>query len=81
MREVSMELDNIRMSSGDMQTQEHISENEEEEEENKGVVEDIIRVEMKSRNNVVVTAPASQYNVAASSSWSDVEPLFPLQTR
>ncbi|EOA33654.1 hypothetical protein CARUB_v10019823mg [Capsella rubella] len=83
MREVLMELDNIRMSSGDMQTQEHISENEEEEEENKGIVEDIVRVE--SRNNVVVTAPASQYNVVArsSSSWSDVElePLFPLQTR
>ncbi|XP_010474237.1 PREDICTED: wall-associated receptor kinase-like 9 [Camelina sativa] len=81
MREVSMELDNIRMSSGDMQPQEHISENEEEEEENRGVVEDIIRVE--SGNNVVVTAPASQYNIVAgsSSSWSDVEPLFPLQTR
>ncbi|XP_010415630.1 PREDICTED: wall-associated receptor kinase-like 9 [Camelina sativa] len=82
MREVSMELDNIRMSSGDMQPQEHISENEEEEEEeNKGVVEDIISVE--SRNNVVVTTPASQYNVVtgSSSSWSDVEPLFPLQTR
>ncbi|EFH64990.1 hypothetical protein ARALYDRAFT_476104 [Arabidopsis lyrata subsp. lyrata] len=81
MREVSMELDIIRMSSGDMQMQEYVSENEEEEEKNKGVVEDIIRVE--SRSNEVVTAPASQYNIAAasSSSWSDVEPLFPLQTR
>ncbi|KAG7586453.1 Protein kinase-like domain superfamily [Arabidopsis thaliana x Arabidopsis arenosa] len=81
MREVSMELDHIRMSSGDMQLQEYVSENEEEEEKNKGVVEDTMRVE--SRSNEVVTAPASQYNIAAasSSSWSDVEPLFPLQTR
>lgn len=36
---------------------------------------------VESMNNVAVTAPASRYNVAASySSWSDVEPLFPLQT-
>ncbi|KAG7659008.1 Wall-associated receptor kinase galacturonan-binding domain [Arabidopsis suecica] len=81
MREVSMELDSIRMSCGDMQLQECVSENEEEEEQNKGLVEDIMRAE--SRSNEFVTAPASHYNIAAasSSSWSDVEPLFPLQTR
>ncbi|KAL1187766.1 Wall-associated receptor kinase-like 9 [Cardamine amara subsp. amara] len=81
MREVSMELENIRLSSGDMQQHEHVSENEEEEEKDKGVVEDIIGV--KSGDNVVVTAPAAQYNIvaASSSSLSDVEPLFPLQTR
>lgn len=81
MREVLMELENIRLSSGDMQPYEHVSEKEEEEEKDEGVVEDIIGEE--SRNNVVVTAPASQYNMgaASSSSWSDVEPLFPLQTR
>ncbi|KAL1213652.1 Wall-associated receptor kinase-like 9 [Cardamine amara subsp. amara] len=79
MREVSMELENIRSSPGDMQPLEHVSENEEEEKDR--VVEDIIGV--KSGDNVAVTAPASQYNIvgASSSSWSDVEPLFPLQTR
>ncbi|KAL1187768.1 Wall-associated receptor kinase-like 9 [Cardamine amara subsp. amara] len=81
MREVSMELDNISLSSGDMQSHEHVTENEEEEENANGVVEDIVREEFG--NNVVVTAPASQYSIcaASSSSWSDVEPLFPLQTR
>jgi serine/threonine protein kinase len=82
MREVSMELDSIRMPCGDMQLQECVSENEEGEEQNKGLVEDIMRAE--SRSKEFVTAPASHYNniaAASSSSWSDVEPLFPLQTR
>ncbi|KAL1213653.1 Wall-associated receptor kinase-like 9 [Cardamine amara subsp. amara] len=80
MREVSMELENIHLSSGDMQEHEHVSENEEEEEKDKGVVEDITWGDLG--NNMVVTAPASQYSIvdASSSSWSDVEPLFPLQT-
>ncbi|KAG7590749.1 Protein kinase domain [Arabidopsis suecica] len=74
MRQVSMELEMIRSSPEDMQPLVYVSENEEE------AMEMNIRVE--SRNNVDVTAPASQYNVAASSSsWSDVEPLFPSQTR
>ncbi|KFK42442.1 hypothetical protein AALP_AA2G257100 [Arabis alpina] len=78
MREVSMELEKIRSSLGDMQPHEDVSENEEENDE--GVVE--INIGEESRNNTIVTAPASQYNVvASSSSWSDVEPLFPHQTR
>ncbi|VVA95879.1 unnamed protein product [Arabis nemorensis] len=78
MREVSMELEKIRSSLGDMQPHEYISENEEEEEKDGGVVE-LVNIEEESRNyNTIVTAPASQYVVAAS---SDVEPLFPHQTR
>ncbi|XP_020886043.1 wall-associated receptor kinase-like 10 [Arabidopsis lyrata subsp. lyrata] len=77
MREVSMELEKIRSSSGDMQPDEYVSENEEEREE--GVVE--VNIKVESWNNVAVTAPTYQCNNAASSSlWSDVEPLFPLQT-
>ncbi|KFK42488.1 hypothetical protein AALP_AA2G263200 [Arabis alpina] len=77
MRQVSMELEMIRSSPEDMQTHEYVSENEEEREE-EGVE---VNIEVDSRNHVAVTSPASQYNVAASSSsWSDVEPLFPSQT-
>ncbi|CAL9222252.1 unnamed protein product [Arabidopsis halleri] len=78
MREVSMELEKIRSSSGDMQPDEYVSENEEEREA--GVVE--VNIEVESWHNVAVTAPTTyQCNNAASSSlWSDVEPLFPLQT-
>ncbi|VVB11559.1 unnamed protein product [Arabis nemorensis] len=80
MREVSMELEKIRSSLGDIQPHEYVSENEDDEKDD-GVVE--IKIGEESRNyNSIVTAPASQYVVAASSlSWSDVEPLFPLQTR
>ncbi|XP_010516829.1 PREDICTED: wall-associated receptor kinase-like 10 [Camelina sativa] len=80
MREVSMELENIRSSSGDMQSHEYVSENEEEKEEE--VVQ--VNIEVQPWNNVAlaVTAPTYQSNDASSSSlWSDVEPLFPLQTR
>ncbi|CAL9241275.1 unnamed protein product [Arabidopsis halleri] len=74
MRQVSMELEMIRSSLEDMQPLAYVSENEEETME--------LNIRIESRNNVDVTAPASQYNVAASSSsWSDVEPLFPSQTR
>ncbi|XP_019096525.1 PREDICTED: wall-associated receptor kinase-like 10 [Camelina sativa] len=78
MREVSMELENIRSSSGDMQSHEYVRENEEEKEEE--VVQ--VNIEVQPWNNVAVTAPTYQSNDASSSSlWSDVEPLFPLQTR
>ncbi|KAL1215226.1 Wall-associated receptor kinase-like 9 [Cardamine amara subsp. amara] len=80
MRQVSMELEMIRSSSEDMQPQVYVSENEEENEEK--AMEFNIGVEIESRSNKVFTAPASQYNVAASSSsWSNVEPLFPSRTR
>ncbi|ESQ38880.1 hypothetical protein EUTSA_v10001848mg [Eutrema salsugineum] len=85
MREVSMELERIRSLLEDTQPHEYVGGNEEEIEEevntrNEYVVEVNARVE--SWNNIAVTAPASQYNfVASSSSCSDVEPLFPLQTR
>ncbi|CAA7039371.1 unnamed protein product [Microthlaspi erraticum] len=80
MREVSMELEKIRASSSvDMQpNDEYVSENEEDNEQR---VMDV-NIGVESWNNVAVTAPASQYNVASSSlSSSDIEPLFPLQTR
>ncbi|CAE5984362.1 unnamed protein product [Arabidopsis arenosa] len=65
------------LAIGDMQPDEYVSENEEEREE--GVVE--VNIKVESWNNVAVTAPTYQCNIAASSSlWSDVEPLFPLQT-
>ncbi|CAE5964726.1 unnamed protein product [Arabidopsis arenosa] len=60
MRQVSMELEMIRSSPEDMQPLVYVSENEEEAME--------LNIRVESRNDVVVTAPASQYNVAASSS-------------
>lgn len=78
MREVSMELEKIRASSVDMQLYESGSENEEDNE--KGVVD--ANIELQLWNNIVVTAPTSQYDIGTSSlSISDVEPLFPYQTR
>ncbi|CAN7085899.1 unnamed protein product [Brassica oleracea var. botrytis] len=78
MREVSMELEKIRGSSVDMELHEYGSENEEDHEE--PVVD--ANIELQSWNNVAVTAPTSQYDVGTSSlSMSDVEPLFPFQTR
>ncbi|KAH0919129.1 hypothetical protein HID58_026789 [Brassica napus] len=78
MREVSMELEKIRGSSVDMELHECGSENEEENEEQ------IVgaNIELQSWNNTAVTAPTSQYDVGTSSlPMSDVEPLFPFQTR
>nr|UYB79100.1 wall-associated kinase-like protein [Brassica napus] len=78
MREVSMELEKIRASSVDMELHEYGSENEEDHEDR--VVD--ANIELQSWNNVAVTAPTSQYDVGTSSlSMSDVEPLFPFQTR
>ncbi|KAG5379969.1 hypothetical protein IGI04_027811 [Brassica rapa subsp. trilocularis] len=78
MREVSMELEKIRGSSVDMQLHEYGSENEEDHEER--VVD--ANIELQSWNNIAVTAPSSQYDVGTSSlPMSDVEPLFPFQTR
>ncbi|CAN6804269.1 unnamed protein product [Brassica oleracea] len=79
MREVSMELEKIRASSSvDMQLHEYGSENEEENEEQ--IVD--ANIELQSWNNIAVTAPTSQYDVGTSTlPMSDVEPLFPFQTR
>ena len=78
MREVSMELEKIRGSSVDMELHEYGSENEEDHEER--VVD--ANIELQSWNNIAVTAPSSQYDVGTSSlPMSDVEPLFPFQTR
>ena len=78
MREVSMELEKIRGSSVDMQLHEYGSENEEENEEQ--IVD--ANIELQSWNNIAVTAPTSQYDVGTSTlPMSDVEPLFPFQTR
>ncbi|KAF2592606.1 hypothetical protein F2Q70_00044367 [Brassica cretica] len=78
MREVSMELEKIRASSVDMELHEYGSENEEDHEER--VVD--ANIQLQSCNNVAVTAPTSQYDVGTSSlPISDVEPLFPFQTR
>lgn len=78
MREVSMELEKIRASSVDMQLHECDSENEEDNEER--IVDSNIGVQ--SWNNNAVTAPTSQYDAGTSSlPISDVEPLFPFQTR
>ncbi|CAA7020159.1 unnamed protein product [Microthlaspi erraticum] len=79
MREVSMELEKIRTSSEDIQPHdEYISDNDEDNEQR--VMDVDIGVETLKKE--FVTAPASQYNVASSSlSSSDIEPLFPLQTR
>ncbi|KAG7588919.1 Protein kinase domain [Arabidopsis suecica] len=78
MREVSMELERIRMYLEDMQPHEYVSESEEEKEEN--IVE--VSMGLDSWTNVAVTAPASQYNISSSSlSCLEVEPLFPLQTK
>ncbi|KAF3524591.1 hypothetical protein F2Q69_00051890 [Brassica cretica] len=76
MREVSMELEKIRGSSEDMQSHEYVA--EVKEDKNKSVVE--VNIGECSWTNVAVTAPASQ-NSVATSSLSDTEPLFPLQTR
>ncbi|KAL0865975.1 hypothetical protein Bca101_045093 [Brassica carinata] len=78
MREVSMELEKICSSSVDMQLHEYGSVNEEENEER--IVDADIWIQ--SWNNIAVTAPTSQYDVGTSSlPISDVEPLFPFQTR
>ncbi|KAF3523204.1 hypothetical protein F2Q69_00049926 [Brassica cretica] len=78
MREVSMELEKIRASSVDMELHEYGSENEEDHEER--VVD--ANIELQSWNNIAVTAPTSQYDVGTSTlQMSDVEPLFPFQTR
>ncbi|CAL9241274.1 unnamed protein product [Arabidopsis halleri] len=75
MREVSMELEKICSYPEDMLPYEYVSENEEEKEEK------LVEV-IESRNYVTAAAPSSQYSIAtSSSSCSDVEPLFPLQTR
>ncbi|CAN6936595.1 unnamed protein product [Brassica oleracea] len=76
MREVSMELEKIRGSSEDMQSHEYVA--EDKEDKNKRAVE--VNIGESSWTNVAVTAPASQ-NSVATSSLSDTEPLFPLQTR
>ncbi|WZZ07365.1 hypothetical protein YC2023_093286 [Brassica napus] len=76
MREVSMELEKIRGSSEDMQSHEYVD--EDKEDKNKRVVE--VNIGESSWTHVAVTAPASQ-NSVATSSLSDTEPLFPLQTR
>ncbi|CAN6804271.1 unnamed protein product [Brassica oleracea] len=77
MREVSMELEKIRGSSVDMELHEYGSENEEDHEE--PVVD--ANIKLQSWNNIAVTAPTSQYDVGTSLPISDVEPLFPFQTR
>ncbi|CAH8356199.1 unnamed protein product [Eruca vesicaria subsp. sativa] len=76
MREVSMELEKIH--AADLQLHAYGSENEED---NKKEVVDA-DIGIQSWNNTAVTAPASHYDVGtASLSVSDVEPLFPFQTR
>ncbi|CAN8241553.1 unnamed protein product [Cochlearia groenlandica] len=79
MVEVSMELERIRSSIGDIRKHEYVSEDDED-------IEDIevteLNIGVESWNNSIVTAPASQYNIGLSSfSCSEVEPLFPLKTR
>ncbi|XP_010417637.1 PREDICTED: wall-associated receptor kinase-like 10 [Camelina sativa] len=79
MRQVSMELEMIRSSPRDMQPLVYVSENEEDQKEEEALE---LKIRVASGKNVNFTAPASQHNVAASSSsWSDVEPLFSCQTR
>lgn len=75
MREVYMELEKVRSYPGDTQSYEYVSENEEET-----IME--VNIGAESSNYVTLTAPSCPNSiVASSSSWSDVEPLFPLQTR
>ncbi|XP_010519689.1 PREDICTED: wall-associated receptor kinase-like 22 [Tarenaya hassleriana] len=71
MREVSMELERIRSSPGDP-----LKDDTESDEEDEAVKADI-----GETWNAVFSAPASEFVVAASSSSSDVEPLFPHTTQ
>ncbi|XP_010432907.1 PREDICTED: wall-associated receptor kinase-like 18 [Camelina sativa] len=73
MREVFTELEKICTSPEDSQVQNQIDEEEEEEEEEDEVVKIINRGDSWS---IGVTAPAA-YSTVASTSPSDVEPLFP----
>ncbi|XP_010532062.1 PREDICTED: wall-associated receptor kinase-like 22 [Tarenaya hassleriana] len=72
MREVSMGLERIRSSSpGDPFLVDNVEEDEEDE---------AVKVDIGDSWNVVFSAPSAEF-VAASSSLTDVEPLFPHKTQ